>query len=61
MQDLKPETYWEGRRLREERRRQLGISRVYNGPDNVVPFLEFWERRMQRPDSRPPVKPIAVK
>ncbi len=55
----KTRAYWEAWRLRDQQRRQLGIGREYNGPDNVVSFREFRERRVQRPDNGPPVKPAA--
>jgi hypothetical protein len=50
--------YWEARRLRDEQRRRLGIGREYDGPNNVVSFREFRERRIQRLDDKP-TKPAA--
>jgi hypothetical protein len=45
--------YWEARRLRDEQRQRLGISREADRPANVVSFAEFRERRIQRPDDKP--------
>jgi hypothetical protein len=54
----KTQAYWEERRLRDEQRQRLGISREYNGPDNVVSFREFRERRLQKSTDKP-IKPAA--
>jgi hypothetical protein len=51
--------YWEARRLREEQRQRLGISRQADRPANVVSFAEFREQRMQRSPTDKPTKPAA--
>jgi hypothetical protein len=56
--DDRDQAYREARQLREEQRQRLGIGREYNGPNNVVDFRAFRERRVQRPTDKP-VKPAA--
>jgi hypothetical protein len=51
--------YWEARRLRDEQRRRLGISREADRPANVVSFAEFREQRIKRILTDKPIKPAA--